>query len=157
MCWNGKDLDSADHKSHMAYPDGVNGGNCPATHPVRIPGVFFEAFYSVDKFPHGAGTNPFVWANGDPTGYGFHGDFLSGWDTEVMAQALKDVKCDLNNTDIAFGNNVKACPPLAPFVQNVPAAGVCSLATDIPLNEDLGIYSAIDKLPGCNPITYGYV
>lgn len=23
-CWNGVDLDSADHKSHMAYPSGVD-------------------------------------------------------------------------------------------------------------------------------------
>ncbi|HEX8867308.1 MAG TPA: DUF1996 domain-containing protein, partial [Lentzea sp.] len=30
QCWNGRDLDSADHKSHMAYP--VAGG-CPSSHP----------------------------------------------------------------------------------------------------------------------------
>src|SRR5882757_4426339 len=34
QCWNGRDLDSPDHKSHMAYP--VNG-DCPATHPVPVP------------------------------------------------------------------------------------------------------------------------
>lgn len=31
-CWNGVDLDSPDHKSHMAFPiDSFQGGNCPAT------------------------------------------------------------------------------------------------------------------------------
>jgi hypothetical protein len=155
MCWNGVDLDSADHKSHMAYPSNVDSGNCPTTHPVRIPGVFFEAFYAVSDYPHGAGTNPFVWSNGDPTGYGFHGDFLSGWNPDVMALALKDPKCDNDNPDMSFGNNVKACPPFAEFVQGAPGAGVCSLVNDIPLNEDLGIGSAISKLPGCNPLTYG--
>ena len=32
QCWNGRDLDSPDHKSHMAYP--VNAA-CPATPPGR--------------------------------------------------------------------------------------------------------------------------
>ncbi len=77
MCWNNKTLDSPDHRSHMAYPTRYNGGDCPSTHPVRLPGVFYEAFYAVDKFPHGQGTQPFVLSNGDPTGYGFHGDFVS--------------------------------------------------------------------------------
>ena len=28
-CWNGKDLDSADHKSHKSYPAGQNYNNGP--------------------------------------------------------------------------------------------------------------------------------
>lgn len=35
-CWNGKDLDSPDHKSHMAYPSGVSTGSCPQSHPKRF-------------------------------------------------------------------------------------------------------------------------
>ena len=38
-CWNGVDLDSDDHKSHMAYPindGGPNGTHCPDTHPVPV-------------------------------------------------------------------------------------------------------------------------
>jgi hypothetical protein len=30
-CWDGKHLDSADHKSHMAYA--ADNGTCPRTHP----------------------------------------------------------------------------------------------------------------------------
>ena len=38
-CWNGRNLDSADHKSHMAYA-GVNGARgCPASHPVAVPSL----------------------------------------------------------------------------------------------------------------------
>lgn len=34
-CWDGLNLDSKDHKSHMAYPIGtVESGPCPADHPV---------------------------------------------------------------------------------------------------------------------------
>jgi hypothetical protein len=35
-CWDGKRLDSADHKSHMAYAD---RGECPRSHPVAVPGM----------------------------------------------------------------------------------------------------------------------
>jgi hypothetical protein len=35
-CWDGKHLDSLDHKSHMAYP---TAGVCPADHPVPTPAI----------------------------------------------------------------------------------------------------------------------
>ena len=37
QCWDGKNLDSPDHKAHTAYPKRVNGVyKCPSTHPVAI-------------------------------------------------------------------------------------------------------------------------
>lgn len=49
-CWDGKNLDSPDHKSHVAYPidgphafDGMGvGGQCPESHPVKIPQIMLE-------------------------------------------------------------------------------------------------------------------
>lgn len=35
-CWNGVDIQSSDHFSHMAYPIGGESGPCPSTHPVRL-------------------------------------------------------------------------------------------------------------------------
>ena len=35
-CWNGRQLDSADHKSHMAY---ATRSGCPSTHPVEVPQI----------------------------------------------------------------------------------------------------------------------
>jgi len=149
MCWNGKDLDTPDHSSHVAYPTQYNNGDCPATHPVRIPGLFYEVLYSVDKFPHGQGVQPFVWACGDPTGYGLHGDFLNGWDTNIMQQALGDVSCFANNT--ANGNNVKNCKTFAPYVKDDNGDQSCQLANPVMNFEDLGINHKISHLPGCNP------
>ncbi|KAF5314778.1 hypothetical protein D9611_007152 [Ephemerocybe angulata] len=48
--WDAKNLDSPDHKSHMAFmegdvrPDGIffRNSTCPSTHPVRVPMVFYE-------------------------------------------------------------------------------------------------------------------
>lgn len=56
-CWDGVNLDSADHKSHIAYPVqgsitdqfDYDGGACPATHPVRIPQVMYEVMWDVSN------------------------------------------------------------------------------------------------------------
>ena len=44
-CWDGVHLDSADHKSHMAYPV---AGACPSDHPVAVPMLEFKIFWPVD-------------------------------------------------------------------------------------------------------------
>ncbi|KAI0451567.1 hypothetical protein F5B21DRAFT_507052 [Xylaria acuta] len=39
-CWDGTNLDSPDHMSHVSYPASgtfENSGPCPATHPVKLP------------------------------------------------------------------------------------------------------------------------
>ena len=35
-CWDGRSLDSVDHKSHMAY---ATRAGCPSTHPVEVPQI----------------------------------------------------------------------------------------------------------------------
>lgn len=65
-CWNGTQIDSADHRSHMAYrrnEDGsvamnwthngvaqppANIGRCPSTHPYLIPHFTMQFFYKTD-------------------------------------------------------------------------------------------------------------
>lgn len=44
-CWDGKYLDTPDHKSHMSYPivkPGTNDNMCPASHPVALPMLEFK-------------------------------------------------------------------------------------------------------------------
>jgi hypothetical protein len=65
-CWNGKDKSSDDHKSHMAYPDMIDGGECPKGYETRVPSLFYETIWNTYKFKDAAGQ--FVWSNGDPTG-----------------------------------------------------------------------------------------
>ena len=78
-CWNGVDVDSPDHKSHIVYPSTSNGGSCPPGFTTRTMSLFYEVTWAVDQFKdmwHGD-SQPFVFSNGDPTGYGYHGDFVS--------------------------------------------------------------------------------
>jgi len=52
-CWDGKNLDSPDHKSHVTYaigsgPNDVGPtGSCPESHPVVIPQVMYEVQWDV--------------------------------------------------------------------------------------------------------------
>lgn len=49
-CWDGKNVDSPDHKSHVAYPQTgtfESVGQCPASHPVRLPQVMYEVMWDV--------------------------------------------------------------------------------------------------------------
>jgi len=65
-CWNGKDLDTDDHKSHMAYPDLVMGGTCPEGFETQLVSMLYETIWNTYAFKGIEGQ--FVLANGDPTG-----------------------------------------------------------------------------------------
>ncbi|RAH65543.1 DUF1996 domain-containing protein [Aspergillus aculeatinus CBS 121060] len=85
-CWNGKDIDTPDHKSHLAYPSLVMDGECPKGFEHRLVSLFYESIWDTYAFKSKKGN--FVLANGDPTGYGYHGDFMYGWDSQVLQQAV---------------------------------------------------------------------
>ncbi|HLB60811.1 MAG TPA: DUF1996 domain-containing protein [Patescibacteria group bacterium] len=70
-CWDGVNLDSPDHRSHMAYPE---NNRCPASHPVVLPRL--ESFF---RYP--IGTDPIgeiTLASGPY--YTAHQDFFNAWD-----------------------------------------------------------------------------
>lgn len=49
-CWDGKNLDSANHASHMAYPSGTDSGHCPASHPKHFISLFYEILWNTPDF-----------------------------------------------------------------------------------------------------------
>lgn len=87
-CWDGKNLDSEDHMSHMAR-SGPEG--CPGSHPEPIPQLEFIVWYRFTGNPVDLRL-----ASGDVlTG---HADFMNGWDpdrlsTEVGNCLQRDVVC----------------------------------------------------------------
>lgn len=52
-CWDGVNLDSPDHRSHMHYSEGADAwdvgptGKCPESHPVVVPQVMYEVMWDV--------------------------------------------------------------------------------------------------------------
>ncbi|CAL1698953.1 unnamed protein product [Somion occarium] len=145
-CWDGKNLDSPDHKSHMSYPvENYNNGRCPSTHPVHLVSLFYEMIISVDQFSYD-GPGSWVWASGDTTGYAFHGDFTNGWtDSDLLQSAIDDCP--------NAAGNVADCPHLA-AVMDQQAAAACRYPGEI-VNEDIGDKFPIAVLPGCNPVWDG--
>jgi hypothetical protein len=100
-CWDGRNLDSPDHKSHMSYNawSTERGWHCPGSHPVAIPQITFNVIYGVPEA--GAATRwrlaSDAYSTSLPGGYSSHGDWFNGWMTDVSeawgrrcVQARKD-------------------------------------------------------------------
>lgn len=78
-CWDGEHLDSADHRSHMAYsgPDG-----CEAPHSVPVPRLSIVVHYGIHGDPGGLSLS-----SGDVATA--HADFLNGWDEEELVTLVR--------------------------------------------------------------------
>ena len=91
-CWNGRDLDVADHKSHLAYS---RAGHCPTAQPVPIPQLQFTIEYD-----HSGPVGDLRLASGELwTG---HADFVNGWDqaklqSEVELCIHRNVVCGITS------------------------------------------------------------
>lgn len=92
-CWNGTDLDSPNHQSHMAFS---TGGRCPASHPVPVPGVKETAFWPQVKSGDGLTLSAM---NSPLTG---HADFVNGWDAFGQGTFVR-VFLDLFNSNNIIG------------------------------------------------------
>ncbi|KAL5313621.1 hypothetical protein ACEPPN_018042 [Leptodophora sp. 'Broadleaf-Isolate-01'] len=137
-CWNGKDRTSKDKKSHVAYPSQVMTGDCPSGFPERLPSLFYETIWATNAFKGKSGQ--FIISNGDPTGYGYHGDFMMGWDEAFLQSAV--------NTCTNLSGKIEDCPLFD--IQSVSDFSSCEL--DLPkaiANEE--VLSALPAIPG-NPM-----
>lgn len=98
-CWNGRELDTPNHRDHMAYQRYENDGqpHCPATHPYIVPTFTLSAWYDVGDVPIGQPGSVSTWSissgamnmGGKVTqmtpGSTFHADWDGAWDDATMA------------------------------------------------------------------------
>jgi hypothetical protein len=77
-CWDGTNLDSADHKSHLAYSQNAV---CPADHPVAVP-----ALEVIFRYPIKGDANVFLASGGQLSG---HADFFNAWNEARLTQLVE--------------------------------------------------------------------
>ena len=74
-CWDGRRLDSPNHKSHLAYSQ---NRRCPASHPVVVPTMRLLVVYPAVR----GGTV----ASGK---YSAHADFMNGWEEDFLGDRVR--------------------------------------------------------------------
>ncbi|HET6941453.1 MAG TPA: DUF1996 domain-containing protein [Sphingomicrobium sp.] len=140
-CWNGKDLDSPNHREHVTYASYGSWGyaKCPSTHPYVIPDFTLQAWFYVAP-----GDDLSQWRLSSdemrpelPHGSTFHADFFMAWDPTVKKMwhdncLNKKLNCsggDLGNgrqLRMFTGFSVVANPRLVPIPPN-PAGAMAGM------------------------------
>ncbi|KAF8894246.1 hypothetical protein CPB85DRAFT_1440544 [Mucidula mucida] len=167
-CWDGKNVDSDDHKSHVAFRSGgPDTGDClDPDFPKSLPRIFVEIYWGTQDFNSVRSqaknpNQPFVLAQGDATGYGHHGDFINGWDTATLQKAVDECHCDpygdpqccadagiftlqkdkqCKKTNIV---NERTTGLLAKLPGNNPISGLGGKATNAASNDDPGFVTPV--------------
>ena len=135
-CWNGVDLDSHNHTTHVAYPYLLRDGACPDGYPERFLTIMFETIYWVNTFTGQPGQ--YVFAHGDTTGYGYHGDFINGWEDGVIQQFLD--QC----VDPSGSGHQEDCAPL----DIKPDFELTSCTMETPEVLQSEVVNMVEELPG---------
>jgi hypothetical protein len=78
-CWDGKRIDSADHRSHVAHSREYV---CPASHPVKLPLIRLQI-----RYPLRSGKGVTLASGGQLTA---HADFFNAWDQRRLEQLVDD-------------------------------------------------------------------
>ncbi len=117
-CWDGVNLDSPDHRSHMAFSDDLTN-LCPSSHPVPVPRLNFKNVYDTYGGPG------ITLSSGGPET--MHADFWNTWDQTKLealvkfcingsARDTKPPKCSDGRTSLENPNFPDPTPPGgAPF------------------------------------------
>jgi hypothetical protein len=141
-CYNPA-ADLKDYKTNTAYPSSAGNGkqDCPKGW-IHMPHLFYEVYWNTPKFSGrwtpNQGSQPFVLANGDRTGYSGHGDFIAGWD-EPTLQKIIDT-CD------AGDSGMTNCPEIIGGINDDSTS--CNINS--PVDEQID--GTLTALPGSNPV-----
>ena len=97
QCWDGRNLTSPDHQSHMAYPrearmPRVGTGTCPSSHPVAIPEISYNfAIYVAEELgPSDQWRFSSDMGDGTIGGSSVHAVWMNGWDQDVMTTIVEN-------------------------------------------------------------------
>lgn len=104
-CSDGRS-DSPNHRDHatfsLANPEGGTG-ICPASHPIELPMIRMEFRYATTAGPNARLSTTHTGGDGSQTNT--HGDFMNGWDMNVLRQVVHNCMnrnryCGSQNTPV---------------------------------------------------------
>ncbi|CAA7261988.1 unnamed protein product [Cyclocybe aegerita] len=145
-CWDGVNIDSVDHQSHVAFlSSGPDNGTCSDPRfPKTLPRIFLEVYWYTQAFDESrrhakVPSQPFVFSNGDPIGYSYHADFINGWDVGVLEGAVNECNCN------PYGDP-SCCIAKGIFSMNqFNRSYISNIVDELTLGS-------LDALPGNNPV-----
>ncbi len=124
-CWDGKRLDSPNHRDHMANPTYGSQGylRCPPTHQHITPTFTMGAWYSVDE----ARADSWYLSSDEmpgmarmPAGSTFHADWFGAWDDTVMADWMRNCIEALKSCSSGELGDARQLKQTGPFVWKTP-------------------------------------
>jgi hypothetical protein len=132
------------YRNNMQFPTDAGNGklDCPEGW-IHVPHMFFETYWDthdlLPRFQNLIGkASPFVFSNGDVTGFSAHADFISGWDEEELQHIIDT--CDAGHAGI------HTCPGLKNGVND--GSGSCNIKCPV----DEVVDGKLEKLPGNNAL-----
>ena len=111
-CWDGKNLDSSNHRDHVSYGSYGTWGylRCPSTHPYVIPTFTLGAWFTSDANARNWRLSSDEMLPNLPRGTTFHADFFMAWDPTVKdmwhANCI-DKKLNCSGGDLGNGLQMK--------------------------------------------------
>jgi len=113
QCWDGVNLDSPDHKSHMANTEFNSSSTwtpdkqyrCPVTHPVVLPKITQIVQFRLPAIPSDTKfwrLSSDVYDPSQPGGYSSHADWMNGWNPTISD--LWGVECMQKKRDCGTAN-----------------------------------------------------
>jgi hypothetical protein len=109
--------------------------------------LFYEVYFDVARYNALNGRGRFVLANGDPTGYGLHGDFFNGWDRSVLQRAA--------DTCTADSGVIEDCPVFQNEGRFYSDDEMNACQGNDPKPGDVNVVDPVPYLPGCVAVTEG--
>ena len=129
-CWDGKNLDSPNHRDHVTYQvRNTNSGQrtCPSSHPYAIPGFTLGAWYVVHSDPSQWSLSSDAMHPNLPKGSTFHADYFEAWDPGVKTlwtQNCIDKMLNCSGGDLGNGEQLKGAVDPGPEGHHAQVASV---------------------------------
>jgi len=141
-CWDGKNLDVPDHRSHVVYGDGpmvTSAGerSCPVTHPYYLPNLAYQWYFTTNTaFTAGKwrlssdDMMSAMMGKAVIPGSTLHMDYFEAWSPTIKAAFHAnciDLHLNCNNGDLGTGMQMKEAsvpPNFFPIPALVPVSSI---------------------------------